>query len=425
MREGFGLRAAAGFFVGMIAFGGNVTFNKDVLPIFEKHCQGCHRPGEIGPMPLLTYADARPWAKAIRTAVLTRKMPPWFADPNYGHFANDRRLSDADIRTLENWVDEGSPEGDPKDAPPPVAWKEGWNIQPDVVFQMPKPYTVPKSGALPYTYFLIPTGFTQDTFIEDAEVRPSNPSVVHHVSVWVRPPGSTWLKDAKPGEPYVPPKAGPGSATALEEKGANEWLCGYLPGVWTERYFAPEMRAAKMIPAGSDILIEMHYTANGKEPVQDQTKIGLVFSKQVPLYRLLTVAIDDFNFVIPPGDPNYEGRATVTFNSDVTLVYMQPHMHMRGKDMQIEFVYPNGQHEIVLKVTNYSYLWQTIYREKKPFVVPKGTKVNVIGHWDNSANNKLNPDPAATVRWGIQSWDEMLNPFIGILVEIKGVDSQD
>ncbi len=417
---------------GMVAFGAEatraraqVTFNKDVLPILQKNCQTCHRPGEIGPMSLLTYEDARPWAKSIRADVLLRKMPPWFADPHYGHFSNDRRLSDEDIHKLAEWADEGAPEGDPQDRPAPVAWTAGWNIHPDVVFEMPKPYTIPKDGELEYTYFLIHPGFTEDTFIEDAEVRPSNRAVVHHVSVWVRPPGSTWLKDAKEGEPYTPPQRAPGTPVPAEEKGANEWLTGYLPGVANERYFAPDMRAAKMIPAGSDILLEMHYTPNGKEPVQDQTRLGLVFSKQVPKYRLLTVVLDNQDFVIPPGDANYEGHETVTFNSDVTLVYLEPHMHMRGKDMQIDFTYPSGERETMLKVDHYSYLWQTIYREEKPLLVPKGTRVDVTAHWDNSANNPLNPDPTATVGFGIQSWNEMLEPFIGILVEIQGINPEE
>ena len=405
----------------------DVTFNKDVLPILQKNCQTCHRPGEIGPMPLLTYDNVRPYAKSLKTAVLTGKMPPWFADPRYGHFSNDRRLSAADIAKLTAWVDAGAPEGDPKDKPAPLAWTEGWSITPDVVFQMPKPYTVPKNGTIEYTYFVVPSGFTQDTWVTDAEIRPGNRAVVHHVSVYVRPPGSTWMKDAKPGEAYVPPKRGAGGVSAPANReadqgvapgvAANEWFVGYVPGITPQRYFAPEMGSAKLIPAGSDLVFEMHYTANGNAPGDDQSKVGFILAKEPPQYRLLTLGVADASFAIPPGDPNYEGHASATFNQPVTVIYLQPHMHMRGKDMEMRFEYPTGESETMLKVPNYSYLWQTIYYEKEPLKVPKDTRVQVTAHWDNSANNPLNPDPTATVRWGDQSWDEMLVPFVGVLVE--------
>ncbi len=418
----------AGLAVATAGLGADITFSKDVLPILQKNCQACHRPGEIGPMPLLTYSDARPWAKSIKAAVLTKKMPPWFADPSYGHFSNDRKLSDADIAKLVAWVDAGAPEGDAKEAPAQLAWTEGWSIKPDVVFEMPKPYTVPKDGTIEYTYFVVPSGFTQDTWVTDAEIRPGNRAVVHHVSVYVRPPGSSWMKDAKPGEAYVPPKRGAGGVSlpstreadqraAVPGVAANEWFVGYVPGITPQRYFAPEMGAAKLIPAGSDLVFEMHYTANGKAPGDDQSKVGFILAKQPPKYRLLTLGVADASFAIPPGDPNYEGHASATFNQPVTVIYLQPHMHMRGKDMEMRFEYPTGESETMLKVPHYSYLWQTIYYEKEPLHVPKDTRVQVTAHWDNSANNPMNPDPTATVRWGDQSWDEMLVPFVGVLVE--------
>ena len=187
-----------------------VTFNKDILPILQKNCQSCHRPGEIGPMPLLSYENTRPWAKAIKAAVLSRKMPPWFADPAYGHFLNDRRLGEEDMRKIATWVDAGAPEGDPPEGnpankPAPVAWPDGWNIKPDAVFQMPDPYKIPATGTLDYIYIVIPTGFPRDTWVTAAEIRPSNRAIVHHILAVVRPPGSLWMKDAKPFVPYIPP----------------------------------------------------------------------------------------------------------------------------------------------------------------------------------------------------------------------------
>ena len=397
-----------------------VTFNKGVLPILQKNCQACHRPGEIGPSSFLTYQSTRPWAKAIKQAVLTKKMPPWFADPRYGHFANDRRLSEADISKLVAWVDAGAPEGDAHDKPAPIVWRDGWNIKPDVVFEMPKPYNVPPKGAIAYTYFVIPTHFAKDTWIIDAEVRPGNRTVVHHASVHVRPPGSQWMKDAKPGEPYVPPKRADGSDALPAPVDpsvnvSNEWLLGYVPGIQPQNYFDLDHKAAKLIPAGADLVFEMHYTANGK-PEQDQTKVGFVLAKQPPQYRLLTLPVADASFAIPPGNADYPGHATATFDQPVQLIYSQPHMHLRGKDMDIRLTYPTGETQTLVSVPHYDFNWQTIYFEAKPLEIPKGTRVDLYAHWDNSVNNRMNPDPAATVRWGDQSWDEMIFAWIGVKV---------
>jgi hypothetical protein len=396
-----------------------VTFNKDVLPILQKNCQSCHRPGEIGPSSFLTYESTRPWAKAIKTAVLTRKMPPWFADPKYGHFANDRRLSVADIQKLAAWVDDGAPEGDTKDRPAPVQWTDGWNIKPDVVLEMQKPYQVPAKGTVLYTYFVIPTGFTKDTWVVDAEVRPGNRAVVHHASVHVRPPGSQWLKDAKPGEAFVPRSNGDGPAPPApvdpNVNTSNEWLLGYVPGTQTQSYFDLSHKAAKLIPAGSDIVFEMHYTANGRDAI-DQTRVGFVLAKETPRHRLLTVPVFDDSFTIPPGAPNYEAHALATFNEPVQLIYSQPHMHLRGKDMDIHLQYPTGESEMLVSVPHYDFSWQTIYFENQPRQLPKGTRVELTAHWDNSAANKYNPDPTKTIRWGEQSWDEMIFAWVGVVV---------
>ncbi|MGH9807787.1 MAG: thiol-disulfide isomerase, partial [Terriglobia bacterium] len=397
-----------------------VTFNKDILPILQAKCQGCHRPGEIGPMSFLTYESTRPWAKSMKTAVLSRKMPPWFADPQYGHFANDRRLNDADVSKIAAWVDAGAPEGSAKDKPAPVQWTEGWNIKPDVVFQLPKAYTVPKTGTIEYTYFVVPSGFTKDTWVIDGEVRPSNRSVVHHASVHVRPRGSHWMEAAKPGEPYIPPKTPPGAA-AKDANGqplneSNEWLLGYVPGVHGE-YFDKNHRAAKLIPAGSDLVFEMHYTANGKAAESDQTKVGFVLAKEPPEQRLLTVPVANLDLEIPPGNPNYPGHADATFDKPVQLVYSQPHMHLRGKDMDIRLVYPNGESQMVVSVPHFDFGWQMVYYQDKPLPLPKGTRIELSAHWDNSANNKYNPDPAATVRWGDQTWDEMIFASVGVVVD--------
>ncbi len=393
-----------------------VTFNRDVLPILQKNCQTCHRPGEIGPMALLTYTDARPWAKAIKAAVISKKMPPWFADPKYGHFKNDRRLSDSDLRTIVEWVDGGTLEGDAKDRPAPIQWADGWNIQPDAVLRMPDPYTVPANSVLQYVYFVFPTGFTRDTYVTAAEVRPGNRSAVHHAVALVRPPGSQWLKEAKPFVPYIPP-AGAGEKPD-EPRFAPQTLVSYSAGMQAQRFDLDD--SAFLIPAGSDIVLQLHYIANGKTPALDQTKIGLTLAPSPPRKVLFSFAALSWDWAIPPGNPNFEGHAELTLGSPVELVFVQSHMHLRGKDMAIRLEYPDGKSQTVLSVPHYDFNWQIIYYLDQPLQLPKGTRVRVTAHWDNSANNPNNPDPAATVRWGDQSWDEMLSAPLGVIVDRGG-----
>ena len=266
----------AGMLLTTLAFGADapVTFNKDVLPILQKDCQTCHRPGEIGPMPLLTYQGTRPWAKAIKTAVLSKKMPPWFADPKHGQFANDRSLSPSDIKTLAAWADAGAPEGNAKDRPAPIEWLDGWNIpQPDLVVQMPVEYEVPARGTVEYTYMIVPTGFTEDKWVQAMEVRPSNRAVVHHANVYIRRPGSPWLRKYPAGVAFVP--AEQKSSSSAGAPLLDENVAGFTPGKQTVVLTPGE---AKLIPAGSDIVFQMHYTPNGTS-LKDRTKIGFVFAK--------------------------------------------------------------------------------------------------------------------------------------------------
>jgi hypothetical protein len=393
------------------------TFYKDVLPILQKNCQSCHRAGEIGPMAFTDYQSTRPWARSIKAAVLTRKMPPWFADPKYGHFANDRQLEPSDIQTLASWVDAGAPEGNPKDKPAPTHWREGWGVDPDVVFEMPQPFNVPATGTLDYAYIVFPTGFTKDTWVTAGEIRPGARSVVHHMSAVVRPPGEAWLKDAKPGIPYFPP----GGAQPDTDMQAglitmnDEFLVGYSPGMQPQRFDVDH--SAKLIPAGSDIVLQVHYTPNGKTAVRDRTRIGLTLARAPPPKRFYSAVVNSAKWEIPPGDPNYEGHARLTFGEPVELVFVQPHMHVRGKDMTVRLVYPTGESEILLSVPHYDFNWQIIYYLASPLHLPQGTKVEVTAHWDNSANNQRNPDPTQKVRWGNQSSDEMLSVPLAVIID--------
>ena len=387
---------------------GAVTFNKDVLPILQKNCQTCHRPGEIAPMSLLTYQDARPWAKAIKKAVFTRQMPPWFADPVHGQFANDRRLSDSDIMTLSAWADSGAVEGDPNDKPDPIAFHDGWNLKPDMIIEMPKDFNVPAAGTVTFKNVLVKVNFPEDVWVVAAEMRPGNPQVLHHGRVLVRPPGSDFMKDALPGEAYETTSVG------MTRREGPETLGKFNPGLGAQNFSLFE--SAKFVPKGSDLVFNLHYTSIGK-PATDRSRVGLVFAKQAPQLRyFMHNGPTATNLAIPPREGNAEIVSETTTNVDMKLVYVQPHMHLRGKDYEFRLVYPSGKTETVFKA-KWDFNWQIGYDLAKPISLPKGTRIIGIAHYDNSVNNRFNPDPNKLVMWGDQNWDEMQNCFIGVLID--------
>lgn len=385
------------------------TFYKDALPVLQKNCQTCHRPGEAAPMSFLTFESTRPWAKAIKAAVVSQKMPPWFADPHYGKFANDRTMSESDVKTLVAWVDGGAKAGEAKDSPAPVQWVDGWTIgKPQQVFEMAAEFDIPASGTVDYQYIIVPTNFTEDKYVQFAEARPGDRERVHHIIAFLREPGSPWLKDAKPGVPYVP-KKGEGDGQA------SDFLVGYAPGA-PAQILRPGQ--AKLIKAGSDIVLQMHYTANGKAG-KDRSRIGLVFASEKPTQRVLTLAAANPKFVIPPGNPNYQVDSKIQLQEDATLTGLLPHMHLRGKDFEFRAVYPTGEKEVLLKVPHYSFSWQLWYELDKPKLLPAGTIIECTAHFDNSANNPANPDPTKEVRFGEQSWDEMMIGFFDVAVDVN------
>jgi hypothetical protein len=386
------------------------TFNRDVAPILQQNCQGCHRAGEAGPMPLLTYRQTRPYAAAIKEAVALRKMPPWFADPHYGTFSNDRSLPQRDIDTLVGWANAGAPEGDPKDLPAPKQFLDGWNIpQPDVVLEMPSAFNVPATGTIEYQYILIPLNFKEDTWVQMAEVRPGDRSVMHHVIAYVRPPGSKWLAGIEPGLPFVLTDR----AKETKKRDAS-FLVGYAPGMPAN--ILPDGRA-KLIRAGSDIIFEMHYTTNGKATT-DRSKIGLRFAKAPVREQVVTLFAFNSEFAIPPGDSNYRVESEFEFGADAKLVNLLPHMHLRGKDFEYKAIYPTGESQILLNVPHYSFSWQSVYNPVDDIVMPKGTRIHCTAHFDNSANNPYNPDPTKEIKWGEQSWDEMMIGFFDVAIPV-------
>jgi hypothetical protein len=413
-----------------------VTFQKDVLPILQKNCQSCHRPGQIAPMSFLTYDSTRPWAKAMKVAVATKKMPPWFADPQFSHFANDRSLKQTDMDTIAKWVDGGAPEGNAKDAPPPVKWPaEGWDLQPDLIVKGPETFVPasPKNNVIEWSYITVPSGLTQDTWITSMEIRPSEPSVTHHICVMFKP----HTDDVKYNEPVwsARPRDENGralaSAAGVNGRGIPESVTKgthgiegcYVPGQRTQDYRIHG--AAKLLRAGTDIVFQVHYTPNGKD-VTDRPRIGFTVAKSAPEHVYVSFGMsspsDAKSFAIPPNDGNWASPpAVATFAEDVELVYMFPHMHVRGKDMTYRLVYPDGRTETILNVPRYDFNWQLAYDLATPIKVPKGTKLEVTAHFDNSVNNKFNPDPNQTVYYGDMTWEEMMYPFFSVVVD-KNVD---
>jgi hypothetical protein len=408
---------AAGLVMGIVGWAAPgapaVTFHKDIEPVLQKHCQGCHRPGEIAPFSLLTYSEARPWAKAMKAAILTEQMPPWFADPKYGHFANDRRLNPQEIKTLVAWVDGGAAEGDKKDAPPPVVFQDGWNIKPDMVIEMPKDFHIAATGTINYQNIRVKVNFPEDRWVVAAEMRAGNTRVVHHMRAIVLPPNATWMAKAVPGEAYEEGSEGMGGA-----KGGTDLLGKYNPGLGAQTFDIED--SAKFIPKGSDIVFNLHYTSVGT-PQTDRSKVGLVFAKHPPKkrYWMSPGTPAAFNLVIPAGDNNAEVASEVTIGVDnAKLVYIQPHMHLRGKDYELRAIYPTGETQIVFK-GKWNFDWQVGYQLEKPLPVPRGTRLVAIAHYDNSVNNKFNPDPTKTILWGDQNWDEMQSGFLGLVVDMS------
>jgi len=409
-----------------------VVFNKDVLPVLQRNCQTCHRPGEVAPMSFLTYESTRPWAKAIKQAVLSGKMPPWFADPHYGDFRNQPTLSESDVKTLVAWADNGAPEGDAKDKPSPIAWPTGWRIRPDVIISMPEVHNVPAKGAGEIKSFLVPNPFKEDTWVTSIEIRPGDPSVVHHVMLQVPEktvtpaPASSW------GAPAVPTCV-PRAAEALLETPTASVLAQvpknfaileavYVPGSPVTN-FQLDDSSAKLIPGGGDLRMEVHYTPNGKA-VSDQTKIGFKLAKKTPQRRYITLApksLANPKVRIPAGDSNFTTRGELEFGQDAKLVWLMPHMHLRGKDMSFTLISPNGHSETVLSA-KFNFDWQLGY-ELEPIQVRKGTRMVVVAHHDNSANNPFNPDPTKDVAWGNLTSEEMVIPWFGVIVD-KNADPE-
>ncbi len=392
--------------------GSSPTFYRDVLPILQNHCQSCHRPGEIAPMPLVTYRQTQPLAGKIAAVVQMKMMPPWFANPRYGHFANDSSLTDQQIQTMVEWAESNTPGGDPHDAPAPKNWAAGWNIaEPDVIVKMTKPVPLPANGEVEYTYEIAPTHFAADRWVQMAELRPSSPAHVHHAVVYIRPPDSNWLKHAPVGTPFTASMLTDPDERGQAHETTSDLLLVYAPGSSPDQW---SDGMAKFVPAGSDLVFQMHYTTNGKAD-DDQTSIGLVFAKSPPKQRVITLQLNNHALLIPPGADDFRVEVQGTLPNDATLLSLFPHMHLRGKRFEYDIVHDDGTVEPLLRV-NYHFHWQLSYRLAEPRLLKAGTRLRAVAWYDNSRNNPHNPDPEKTVTWGDQTSDEMMVGFFDVAV---------
>jgi peroxiredoxin len=378
---------------------GDVTYAEDVAPIIQQKCRYCHRPGEVAPFSLRDYDDAKRWAQSIYEVVDQGLMPPWYADPRYGSFSNDRSLSDRERSVLMAWVDQEMPPGDLGKVPLPEPSPQGWTIgEPDLILEMPEPFDVPAEGILDIMRFYVPTNFQEDVWVQAAQAMPGDRAVVHHICVFIMDP-------ERPLDE---------SASLDEQRDAQPELVCYAPGDMPE-VFPPGV--AKKIPAGAVLEIQVHYTPIGV-PRFDRSSVGLKLARGPVRSLAMTRGASNRNFVLPAGDPNIEVKASYTIKQDGRLLSLTPHMHYRGKDFRYEAVFPDGRRQTLLFVPSYDFNWQSVYRLSEPLPMPRGTRIECVAHFDNSADNPLNPDPTRDVRWGEQSYDEMMIGYLDFCVDL-------
>lgn len=379
-----------------------VTYSNQIARIFQNRCVECHREGQIAPFALTDYDEVVGWAEMIAEVVEDQRMPPWHADPKYGHFANDRHLSAKEKETILRWVEAGAPQGDLKQLPKPRTFVEGWTLpsKPEFVLNITdEPYAVPAEGEVKYKYFVVDPKFTEDKWIKAAELRPGNLQVVHHILCFALPPRAN-LRDLP------------------QEGGARGFLVGYVPGKDATEY---AQGMAKRVPAGSKLIFQMHYTPIGS-PQEDQSQLGLIFADPQEIeYEVKTTSAVKRRLSIPPHASNHKEEADADqFNDDDTLLLtFMPHMHLRGKSFRYVAVGPDGREEILIDIPKYDFNWQTAYELAEPRKMPKGSHIHAIAHYDNSKGNLFNPDPTKTVRWGDQTWDEMMIGYFDIAVPVK------
>jgi hypothetical protein len=437
------------------------TFAKDVAPIVFNKCANCHRPGEVAPMSLTSYAEVRPWGKAIREQILDRSMPPWYADPHTStlKFGNDRQLSQKEIDTIVAWVDAGAPKGNEKELPPLPKYTPGWTFgEPDIIIDMPIDFEVPAEGELPMQNFYVPVPFKEERWVEKVELRPGNPAVVHHsiANVVTLPEGTKIVngKAVRDGASSAQLNSQSARETGgLSEGGSREVvlsqdsfsragafkLVGQAPGKGFEQHYPG---TAKRILPGSFIQFNMHYQPSGRVE-KDRSRLGLWFAKKPVTHEVLTKGVSDTIFIagkelsetrmingkevkvrgripnIPPNVDNWEIGGEMLIKEPITLYAFAPHMHLRGKDIKYTLIWPDGRQQVLLNVPKFDFNWQLHYELAEPLKIPAGSKLVSVAHYDNSIKNRYNPAPNKEVYWSEQSWDEMFIPWFEYTVDSK------
>jgi hypothetical protein len=380
------------------AAGEEITFNKHVAPILFKNCAGCHRPGEVGPFPLLTYKDAAKRAGFLKDVTSSRRMPPWPAEAGYGQFHDERRLADADIQTLARWADTGAKEGEPRDLPPAPTFPEGWQLgQPDLVLKMPEAFTVPAGGRDVFRCFVLPTNLTENRTVAAVEFRPGNRRIVHHALFFLDSTGAARKKaEGNPGQGY----ASFGGIGIIPTGSLGGWAPGAFPRLLPDGM-------GKRLPKGSDLVLQIHYHPSGKEEL-DQSTIGIFFTKKPVKQIVMGIPMVNRKLYIPAGESRHKVTTSFTVPVDVHAIGIAPHMHLVGREMKVSATLPNGKAEPMIWIKDWDFNWQGQYRYAKPVALPKGTRIDLEAYYDNSEGNPKNPNnPPKLVKWGEQTTDEM------------------
>ncbi len=386
------------------------TFYKDILPILQTRCQPCHRPGQMAPMPLVTLDQIRPYAKPMVDAVKSGKMPPWYADKCCGQYSTEHKLSTEEISTIETWANAGLPEGK-KEKTRPFTWTDEWRIDgPSVVVSLPRAFEVPANAKIEDQFVILPLDLAEDRWASAVEIHPGDRSVVHHAILYVRSRESEWMRNVPKLTMFASASAGDPSQQA-----GVQILTVYSPGnpasIWPEG-------TGKKIPAGSDLVLQIHYTAK-KTAASDRTSVGIDFLKERPDKRVLTFVLENRSIDIPPGVGDYRATISTVVPRDLLLIGMLPHLHLRGKSFDVAAAAPGGKPETLIATDNFEFLWQQGYSLKSPKLLPKGTRLSWTAVFDNSASNPRNPDPKAEVRWGQQNADEPMVGYFDVAVDVN------
>ena len=387
-----------------------VTFAKDVAPIVFDHCVTCHRPGQVAPFSLTSFEQVSKHAAEIETQVEDRVMPPWKAAPNFGDFVGVRRLNDGQIKTIKAWVAAGKPEGDTADLPPLPTFKSGWQLgEPDLVVKMPKAFTVPAEGRDVFRWFVVPMNLTEMRYVSAVEFRPSNPKVVHHALFFLDSRGAARGLEARSGDTQ-PGYARGGGPGFIPSGGLGGWAPGYTPR------FLPD-NVGRPVQAGSDLVIQMHFHPSGKQE-QEQSTIGIYFTKSPPDKILVSIPRGDNKIDIAAGDSHYQIHDSFVVPDDVTLAGIIPHAHLLCQEIKVSATLPDGKAEPLIWVPKWNWDWQDEYQYVHPLHIPKGTRVDIDYRYDNSADNPRNPHtPPKRVHFGEQTGDEMALVFFQLEVD--------